>query len=57
VPLAAGQAVYRVVQEALANSARHAPGSAVAVAVVARPDGLHLSVVNGPPPSVSRVWQ
>ncbi|MDR1512028.1 MAG: histidine kinase, partial [Propionibacteriaceae bacterium] len=31
VPLAAGQAVYRVVQEALANSARHAPGSAVAV--------------------------
>jgi signal transduction histidine kinase len=33
VPAAAGLCAYRVVQEALTNAAKHAPGAAVAVSV------------------------
>ncbi|OIJ23760.1 hypothetical protein UG56_026185 [Nocardioides luteus] len=41
-------AAHRIVQEALTNAARHAPGSAVTVSVEERePDGVRLSVSNG----------
>ncbi|MGW3985475.1 sensor histidine kinase [Streptomyces sp. NPDC004830] len=47
---------YRIVQEALSNALRHAPGAAVTVRLGYRPDGLRVEVVNGrptapPPPS------
>jgi signal transduction histidine kinase len=49
VEAAAGRAAYRVVQEALTNAGKHAPGAAVRVAVE-RPAGeLSLRVVNGAP--------
>jgi signal transduction histidine kinase len=49
VDAAAGRAAYRVVQEALTNAGKHAPGATVRVAVE-RPAGqLALRVVNGPP--------
>ncbi|MFI1168567.1 sensor histidine kinase [Streptomyces sp. NPDC020801] len=42
-------AVYRIVQEALANAARHAPRSAVHVAVMQEEDVLRLTVRNPVP--------
>jgi signal transduction histidine kinase len=39
---------YRIVQEALSNAVRHAPGSQVRVELGYRPAGLDLRVVNGP---------
>jgi signal transduction histidine kinase len=39
---------YRILQEALSNAMRHAPGSDVRVEIVYRPAGLELQVVNGP---------
>ena len=45
---AVGRAVYRIVQEALTNSGRHAPGAVVRVSVE-RPAGrVVVRVVNGP---------
>lgn len=43
----AGLAVYRVVQESLANAARHAPGAAVSVEIGVRPEGVDVVVGNG----------
>ncbi|MFI9247182.1 sensor histidine kinase [Streptomyces sp. NPDC053086] len=40
---------YRIVQEALSNALRHAPGSRVRVEVGHFPNGLHLAVENSPP--------
>jgi signal transduction histidine kinase len=40
---------YRIVQEALSNALRHAPGSRVRVRVDHMPEGLVLDVVNGRP--------
>ncbi|MFK4145671.1 sensor histidine kinase [Streptomyces sp. NPDC004065] len=40
---------YRIVQEALSNALRHAPGSTVRVELVHVPDGLYLNVVNSRP--------
>ncbi|MFE6506377.1 sensor histidine kinase [Nocardioides sp. NPDC057767] len=41
-------AAHRIVQEALTNAARHAPGSSVTVSVEERePEGVRLSVSNG----------
>ncbi len=40
---------YRIVQEALSNAMRHAPGSDVRVEVAYLPASLELRVVNGPP--------
>ncbi|MFI0886676.1 sensor histidine kinase [Streptomyces eurythermus] len=40
---------YRIVQEALSNALRHAPGSRVRVEVGHLPDGLRLRVDNSPP--------
>ena len=44
-----GLAVYRVVQESLANAARHAPGAAVQVRVQVRPDAVEVAVVDSGP--------
>jgi signal transduction histidine kinase len=43
----AGLAVYRVVQESLANAARHAPGAAVRVEVDVRPEAVEVVVRDG----------
>ncbi|MER7605768.1 histidine kinase [Nocardioides sp. NPDC127503] len=40
-------AAHRIVQEALTNAARHAPGASVTVSVEAGVDGVRLSVTNG----------
>ncbi|WP_181784277.1 sensor histidine kinase [Pseudonocardia pini] len=48
LPIAPDHTVYRVVQEALTNAARHAPGSSVRVAVEWRPDSVRVEVRNGP---------
>jgi signal transduction histidine kinase len=49
-PLPAGMelSAYRIVQEALSNAVRHAPGSSVRVALGYRPGELLLEIVNGP---------
>jgi signal transduction histidine kinase len=44
-----GLAAYRIVQEALANATRHAPGAPVAVDARVRGSDLVVSVTNGPP--------
>jgi signal transduction histidine kinase len=46
---AVGLCAYRIVQEALANAGRHAPGAWVQVAVERDPEVLRLDIVNGPP--------
>ncbi len=46
VPPALGRGVYRVVQEALTNAAKHAPGGAVRVEVASNDVAVALSVVN-----------
>ncbi len=42
-------AAYRIVQEALSNALRHAPGAAIEVVCVCNDDVLELSVTNRPP--------
>ncbi|HJU03234.1 MAG TPA: histidine kinase [Actinomycetes bacterium] len=50
VPDLVGRTAYRVVQEALTNARKHAPGAEVRVAVTGAPDlGLTVEVANGPP--------
>ena len=46
---------YRIVQEALSNSLRHAPGASARVEVGYVLGGLGLRIVNGPPPEPSLV--
>ncbi|NLG55343.1 MAG: sensor histidine kinase [Rhodococcus sp.] len=48
-----GLVVYRILQEALANAARHAPGAPIAVTVSAL-NVVSIAVVNGPPPRSMR---
>ena len=48
VPQSIGLCAYRIVQEALTNASRHAPGAAVTVHLVRNEDGLRLEVINGP---------
>src|SRR5690606_7064806 len=48
VDAVAGAAVVRIVQEALTNAARHAPGAPVTIVVHANRE-LELHVTNGPP--------
>ncbi|MBV2153842.1 sensor histidine kinase [Kitasatospora sp. SUK 42] len=50
VPQAIGLSVYRIVQEALANVVRHAPGARTWVSLSADGPELRLTVVNAPPP-------
>lgn len=59
VPSGVGLCAYRIVQEALTNACRHAPGSPVSVTVRDDDDALRLRVSNGPgtqsqAPSTSR---
>ncbi|MEU3935082.1 sensor histidine kinase [Streptomyces sp. NPDC029044] len=47
---------YRIVQEALSNALRHAPGARITVRLTYEPNGLEVEIVNGrptgpPPPS------
>lgn len=44
VPLALDLAVYRIVQEALANALRHCPGASATVSLVYEQDGLRLTI-------------
>ncbi|MEU1283718.1 sensor histidine kinase [Kitasatospora sp. NPDC005856] len=50
VPQAVGLVAYRIVQEALANVVRHAPGARAWVSLTADGPELLVTVVNGPPP-------
>ncbi|TNC20961.1 two-component sensor histidine kinase [Georgenia sp. 311] len=50
LPATTSRTAYRVVQEALTNASKHAPGSAVVVRLAGAPGGLlTVEVVNGPP--------
>ncbi|WP_024805608.1 sensor histidine kinase [Nocardia sp. BMG51109] len=53
LPSAVDQAAYRIVQEALTNAMKHAPGREVDVEVAAGPDALALSVRNRLPATPS----
>jgi len=46
---AASQAAYRVVQEALTNALKHAPGAPVDITIRGRDGELQVDVVNAPP--------
>ncbi|MEU6279630.1 histidine kinase [Streptomyces sp. NPDC047028] len=46
---------YRIVQEALSNTLRHAPGASARVEIGYVLGGLGLRVVNGPPPAPSLI--
>lgn len=48
VPSAVEVCAYRIVQEALSNARRHAPGTAITVALDLQADALELRVTNGP---------
>ena len=47
VEAAVSRAAYRIVQEALTNAGKHAPGAAVHVEVARQPGELLVRVVNG----------
>ncbi|MFC5750195.1 sensor histidine kinase [Actinomadura rugatobispora] len=49
VPQGVGITAYRILQEALSNAMRHAPGSRVDVELIQKEGILLLSVINGPP--------
>lgn len=46
-------AAYRIVQEAISNAVRHAPGSAITVSVTGGPDSVRVTVRNAPSGSTS----
>ena len=50
LPAAAGQAAYRIVQEALTNVHKHATGAPITLALRYEPDALVVEVANGPAP-------
>jgi signal transduction histidine kinase len=49
VPPAVERAAYRVVQEALTNASKHAPGAGIKVNLACREGALHIAVTNGAP--------
>ncbi|WP_198679287.1 sensor histidine kinase [Thermomonospora amylolytica] len=49
LPPGHGLTAYRIVQEALSNAMRHAPGAHVDVEIQHGSDALRIKVVNGPP--------
>jgi signal transduction histidine kinase len=48
IPPAVGVCAYRIVQEALSNATRHAPGASVSVQIHRDRDALRLTITNGP---------
>jgi len=50
LPATTGSAVYRIVQEALTNAARHAPGCPVTVRVVVAAGAVEVAVDSAGPP-------
>jgi signal transduction histidine kinase len=48
LPQGIGLSAYRIVQEALSNAMKHAPGAEVHVEVIFTPEVLRLRIVNGP---------
>jgi signal transduction histidine kinase/DNA-binding CsgD family transcriptional regulator len=48
-PADVGVCAYRIVQEALSNAARHAPGAAISVSVMREARTVRLVIVNDPP--------
>ena len=54
LPPAVELSAYRIVQEALSNALRHAPGAAATVEVRYEPDRLRLRVENQAPPDRGR---
>lgn len=53
LPAGVSVAAFRIVQEALTNRRRHAPGSSVAIEVDCSDGVLRVSVVNGPSPGAT----
>ncbi|GAA3147968.1 histidine kinase [Planomonospora alba] len=53
-PPPVGRTAYRIVQEALTNARKHAPGAPVAVEVDSGPERIRLRVANGPAPAAAR---
>jgi signal transduction histidine kinase len=51
LPSAVELSAYRILQEALSNALRHAPGASAAVEVGYEPERLRLRVRNDPPPA------
>ena len=54
IPASVGVCAYRIVQEALSNVGRHAPGARVAVRVERDERSVRLWVLNGPPTSAAQ---
>jgi signal transduction histidine kinase len=52
LPPSAQLAVYRMAQEALTNTLKHAPGAAAQVKLRYRPGGVELEVIDDGPPVV-----
>jgi signal transduction histidine kinase len=50
LPAAVERAAYRVIQEALTNVVKHAPGAATTLTLRQLPDALEVVVDSGPPP-------
>lgn len=50
---AADHAAYRIVQEALTNALKHAPGAPIVVELRYEPDSLVVEVANGPTPTTA----
>ncbi|MEV0698072.1 histidine kinase [Saccharopolyspora sp. NPDC050389] len=48
LPPAVDRAAYRIVQEALTNAVRHAPGARVHLAIARQPHSVRITVANGP---------
>jgi signal transduction histidine kinase len=55
IPPAVGVCAYRIVQEALSNATRHAPGASVTVQVHRAPDTVRLTITNGPGRSLAPI--
>ena len=53
VPPAVGVCAYRIVQEALSNATRHAPGASVNVQLHREHDAVRVTITNGPGLSVA----
>jgi signal transduction histidine kinase len=49
LPPDAARAAYRIVQEAITNAARHAPGASIQVRALCNPGSLTLEISNEPP--------